>query len=127
MKHLTSGFRSRPVPWSSWWLLPFSVILFALILSLGILAKSFGPPGPDLDADLSLIKDRSPALTTITSINDGLSPADNVVILAFLCLFLTFVLRRPLTALAFGFTVAAGWLASEIGKITVARSRPRVQ
>ncbi len=125
MKHLTSAIPARRLPWRSWWLLPVSVILLAFTLSLGVLAKSFGSPGPDLNVDVGLIKDRSPALTTLaTMINYALSPAGNVIILALLCLILMFLLRRPLTALAFGSTVAAGWLSSEIGKITVSRLRP---
>ncbi|MDJ0357420.1 phosphatase PAP2 family protein [Paenarthrobacter sp. PH39-S1] len=125
MKHLTSRIPALRLPGRSWWLLPGSVILLVLTLSLGVLAKSFGSPGPDLDADVGLSHDRSPALTTIATIINGvLSPAGNVVILAVVCLILMFLLRRPLTALAFGSTVAAGWLSSEIGKITVSRLRP---
>ncbi|MEZ2390219.1 phosphatase PAP2 family protein [bacterium RCC_150] len=125
MKHLTSGSPTRRLPWRSWWLLPVSVILLALTVSLGLLAKSAGSSGPDLDLDVSLIKDRSPALTALaTIINTVFSPAGNLVILAFVCLLLAVVLRRPLAALAFGSTVAAGWLSSEIGKIIVARQRP---
>lgn len=125
MKHLSSSIPGQRLPWRSWWLLPVSVILLVFTLSMGILAKRFGSPGPDLNVDVSLIPDRSPALTALaTIINDVLSPAGNVVIFALLCLILMFWLRRPLTALAFGSTVAAGWLSSEIGKITVARLRP---
>ncbi|MBT2533299.1 phosphatase PAP2 family protein [Arthrobacter sp. ISL-48] len=101
------------------------MVLLFITLSMGILAKNFGSPGPDLDVDVSLSHGRSPALTTLaTIINDALSPAGNVAILALVCLILMFGLHRPLTALAFGSTVAAGWLSSEIGKIAVARLRP---
>lgn len=125
MKHLIPGIPPLRLPWRSWRLLPVSVILFVLTLSVGVLAKRYGSPGPDLNVDVSLIADRSPALTTLaTVINAALSPAGNVVILALVCLILMFGLRRPLTALAFGSTVAVGWLSSEIGKITVARMRP---
>jgi undecaprenyl-diphosphatase len=126
LKHLISGIPPLRLPWRTWWLLPVSAILFVLTLSMGVLAKRYGSPGPDLNVDISLIPDRNPALTTLaTIINDALSPAGNVVILALSCLILMFGgLRRPLTALAFGSTVAVGWLSSEIGKITVARLRP---
>ncbi|MDZ4062355.1 phosphatase PAP2 family protein [Pseudarthrobacter sp. J1763] len=125
MKHSSSRIAARHLPWRSWWLLPLSILLLALTVSMGVLAKTFGSPGPDLDVDVSLSHDRSPALTTLaTIINAVLSPAGNVIILALVCLILMFVLRRPLTALAFGSTVAAGWLSSEIGKVTVARLRP---
>ncbi|WP_427132733.1 hypothetical protein [Pseudarthrobacter sp. S9] len=119
MKHPTSGIHPLRLFWRSWWLPPVSVILFVLTLSMGVLAKRYGSPGADLNVDVSLIHDRSPALTTLaTIINDALSPAGNVVILALSCLILMFGLRRPLTALAFGSTVTVGWLPSEIGKMT---------
>jgi undecaprenyl-diphosphatase len=52
------------------------------------------------------------------------TPAGNVIILAGICLISMFGLRAPLTSLAFGSVTCAGWLSSEIGKITVARLRP---
>ncbi len=109
----------------SWWLLPTSVILFAITIGIGFLAKSSGASGPDLAVDVDLAEARNGLLTVLAlTVNYVLSPAGNVIILAVICLALMFVLRRPLSALAFGSTAAIGWLSSEVGKIAVARLRP---
>lgn len=113
------------LPGRSWWLLPASVILFAITFLVGLLAKRYGSPGPDLSLDVSIIPDRTTVLSGLAlAVNSVLSPAGNVVILLLICLVIMFVLRRPLTSLAFGSTVAVGWVSSEAGKIAVARLRP---
>ena len=113
------------LPGRSWWLLPASVILFAITFVVGLLAKRYGSPGPDLSLDVSIIPDRTTVLSGLAlALNSVLSPAGNVVILLLICLVIMFVLRRPLTSLAFGSTVAVGWVSSEAGKIAVARLRP---
>lgn len=125
MKHLPTAVPPLRLPWRSWWLLPASIVLFAATLALGILANRFGSPGPDLNVEVGLIPDRNPILTALAfTIDAVLAPAGNVVILALLCLILMFLLRRPLLALAFGSTVAVGWVSSELGKVAVARLRP---
>ncbi len=125
MKHPTSSLPPLPLPWRSWWLLPVSVVLFVFTLSMGVWATRFGSPGVDLNVDVSLIADRNQTLTALALfINALLTPMGNVIILAVVCVVLMFVLRRPLTALAFGSTVAVGWVSSEIGKVAVARLRP---
>ncbi|MCZ2404709.1 phosphatase PAP2 family protein [Paenarthrobacter sp. Z7-10] len=92
---------------------------------MGVLATRFGSPGVDLNVDVSLIADRNQALTALALIiNAVLTPMGNIIILVVVCVVLMFVLRRPLTALAFGSTVAVGWVSSEIGKVAVARLRP---
>jgi undecaprenyl-diphosphatase len=93
--------------------------------TVGLLGKLYGSPGPDLDVDESLIPARSTVLNGIfLTLHYVFSPPGNVVILALACLLLAFVLRKPLTALAFGSLVSVGWLSSEIGKLAIARLRP---
>ncbi|WP_211881860.1 phosphatase PAP2 family protein [Pseudarthrobacter albicanus] len=113
------------LPGRSWWLLPASALLFASALTIGILAKLYGSPGPDLAWDESLIPGRTTAQTgPALALNTLFSPGGNIIILLLTCLVLAFGLRKPLTALAFGSLASAGWLSSEIGKLSVARLRP---
>ena len=113
------------LPGGSWWLLPASAFLFAVTLTLGLLAKLYGSPGPDLALDESLIPSRTTAQTGVAlALNTLFSPAGNISILLLGCFVLAFGLRRPLTALAFGSLATVGWLSSEIGKLTISRLRP---
>jgi undecaprenyl-diphosphatase len=101
------------------------MLLFAIALSIGLLAKRYGSPGPDLAMDEGLIPGRTTAQTGVALALDTLfSPVGNVIILLLGCLVLMFALRRPLTALAFGSLVSVGWLSSEIGKLAITRLRP---
>lgn len=125
MKSPVSPVPPLRLPLRSKWFLVASVVLFATTFAIGLLAKRYGSPGPDLSLDVTIIPERTAVLTGLClAVNYMLSPAGNVVILLLICLVLMFALRRPLTALAFGSTVAVGWLSSEAGKIAVARLRP---
>jgi undecaprenyl-diphosphatase len=125
MKPPTSAVPPLHLPGRSWWLLPASAFLFAIALAIGLLAKLYGSPGPDLVWDEGLIPGRTTAQTGVALALDTLfSPVGNVIILLLTCLVLAFGLHRPLTALAFGSLVSVGWLSSEIGKLTVTRLRP---
>ncbi|MET3921762.1 phosphatase PAP2 family protein [Arthrobacter sp. UYEF20] len=125
MKHSAPPVPPLGLPLRSWWFVPISVILFALTLTIGFLAKVYGSPGPDLAWDVNMIQDRAPVLTALAlAVNVVLSPAGNLAILLLTSLVLLVVGRKPLTALAFGSTASVGWLSSEIGKFTVARLRP---
>lgn len=113
------------LPGRSWWLLPASAFLFAAALTIGLLAKLYGSPGPDLAWDESLIPGRTTAQTGLAlALNTLFSPVGNVSILLLICLVLAFAFRRPLTALAFGSLATVGWLSSEIGKVAISRLRP---
>lgn len=115
---------SLGVPGKSWLLLAASLGLFTLTFVLGHLAKTYGSPGPDLAMDQLLIPGRNPILTGLfLALHSLFSPLGNVIILAFACLLLA-ILKRPLTAIAFGSLVSIGWLSSEVGKIAVLRLRP---
>jgi membrane-associated phospholipid phosphatase len=125
MKPPTSAVPPLHLPGRSWWLLPVSVLLFAVALTIGLLAKLHGSPGPDLAWDESLVPGRTTAQTGVSLTLDSLfSPVGNLIILLLGCLVLVFVFRRPLTALAFGSLVSVGWLSAEIGKLTITRLRP---
>ena len=125
MKHFAPPVPALGLPLRSWWFVPASLVLFALTLAMGTLAKAYGSPGPDLAWDVGMIRDRTTMQTVLAMvINNVLSPAGNVLILFLICLVLLVPFRKPLTALAFGSTAAIGWLSSEIGKVTVARLRP---
>jgi undecaprenyl-diphosphatase len=124
MQH-SSAVPPLRLPGRPWRLLPASALLFALALTIGILAKLYGSPGPDLAWDESLVQGRTTAQTGVARALDFLfSPVGNVTILLLSCLVLMFAFRRPLTALAFGSLVSVGWLSAEIGKLTVTRLRP---
>lgn len=113
------------LPGNTWVLLPASALLFAVTLTVGFLGKLYGSPGPDLAWDQSLIPTRSLALTWVSlALHYVFSPLGNIIILLLVCLALMCVLRKPLTALAFGSLVSVGWLSAEIGKLTIARIRP---
>lgn len=120
--------RPRPQAWrapSSWWPMLLGVLLFGAALVLGTLAKGLGRSSPELGVDVVLAGERhQPATALALFIHSALAPAGGVLILALVCLLLAFVLRRPLTALAFGSTASVGWLSSEAGKLIVARLRP---
>lgn len=112
------------MPGQSWLLLAASFGLFALTLGLGYLGKTYGSPGPDLAMDQLLVPGRNPVLTGLFLTADAMfSPLGNIIILALACL-LMMILKKPLTAIAFGSLVAVGWLSSELGKIAVLRLRP---
>ncbi|WP_211882870.1 phosphatase PAP2 family protein [Pseudarthrobacter albicanus] len=113
------------LPGRSWWLLAASALLFAITLTVGLLAKLYGSPGPDLAWDEGMVPGRTTAQTGASLALDALfSPAGNVIIVLLGCLVLMFAFRRPLTALAFGSLVSVGWLSSETGKLLVTRLRP---
>jgi undecaprenyl-diphosphatase len=98
--------------------------LFTLTLALGYLGKTFGSPGPDLALDQLLIPARNPVLTGLfLAVNGIFSPLGNVIILVLGCLLLM-ILKKPLTAIAFGSLVLVGWLSSEPGKMAILRLRP---
>ncbi len=113
------------LPLGSWFLAPIGVVLFALTLTIGLVAKSYGPFSPDLALDVQLSEGRSPFLNALAlGINYGLGPVGAVIIFFLICSWLWWGRRTPLRALAFGSITAVGWLSADIGKYTVARLRP---
>jgi membrane-associated phospholipid phosphatase len=113
------------LPGRSWWLLAGSAFVFAVAITLGIVAKLYGSPGPDLLWDEGMARDRTTARTGLSlALNTLFSPAGDITILLLGCIVLALAFRRPLTALAFGSLTSVGWLSSEIGKLTVSRLRP---
>ena len=112
------------VPGKRWVLLAAALALFTLALVLGYLGKTFGSPGPDLAVDQLLIPARNPVLTRLfLTVHEIFSPLGNVIILVLACLLLM-ILKKPLTAIAFGSLVSVGWLSSELGKMAILRLRP---
>jgi membrane-associated phospholipid phosphatase len=125
MKPPTSAVPPLHLPGRSWWLLPASAFLFAITLTIGLLAELYGSPGPDLVWDESLVSGRTTAQTGLAlTLNNLFSPVGNVIMLLLSCLVLMFAFRKALAALAFGSLVSVGWLSSELGKLTVTRLRP---
>ncbi|CAH0222765.1 hypothetical protein SRABI83_02420 [Arthrobacter sp. Bi83] len=125
MKQPPASVTPLHLPGRSWWLLAGSAFLYAAAITLGILAKLYGSPGPDLLWDEGMARDRTTARTGLSlALNTLFSPAGNITILLLGCAVLAFVFRRPLAALAFGSLTSVGWLSSEIGKLTVSRLRP---
>jgi hypothetical protein len=89
------------LPGRSWWLLPASALLFATTVTIGLLAKLYGSPGPHLAWDESMIPGRTTAQKGVSlALNSLFCPVGNISILLLICLVLAFVLRKPLTALA---------------------------
>lgn len=119
------GFAPLYLQLRSWFLVPVGVVLFALTLTIGLVAKSFGSYSPDLAVDVEMSEARNPVVNAIgLGIHYGLGPLGAVIILAGTCAWLMFVRRAPIRSLAFGSITAVGWLSSEIGKFTVNRLRP---
>ncbi|MCY0903694.1 phosphatase PAP2 family protein [Arthrobacter sp. H14-L1] len=117
--------RLSMLPLGSWFLVPIGLVLFALTLTIGLVAKSYGPFSPDLALDVQLSQGRSPFLTAIAlGINYGLGPVGALLIFILICSWLWWGSRAPMRALAFGSITAVGWLSADIGKYTVARLRP---
>jgi len=113
------------LPLRSWFLVPIGVALFALTLTIGFVAKSYGTFSPDLAVDIEMSEARSPFLNAVgLGINYALSPVGASIILALICAWLLLVRRAPVRSLAFGSMTAVGWLSGAIGKLIVARSRP---
>ena len=113
------------LPLRSWFLVPIGVALFALTLTIGFVAKSFGTFSPDLAVDVEISETRNTFLNGVgLGINAVLSPVGAIIILALICAWLLLVRRAPVRSLAFGSITAVGWLSAEIGKLAVSRSRP---
>lgn len=113
------------LPLRGWPLLFAGLALFVLSLLLGFIAKSYGAASPDLAVDVELAESRSVALSTGSLIiHFMIGPPAAVVIVVAVCAWLVWWAHEPLKSLAFGSVTAAGWLSSEIGKLTVARLRP---
>lgn len=109
----------------SWRFLPVGVVLFALTVAFGFVAKSLGAAGPDLAVEVELGEGRTPMLSAGSLIiHFLLGPLGSLTIVVAVCAWLMWVAREPLKSLAFGSVVAVGWLGSETGKRVVARLRP---
>jgi membrane-associated phospholipid phosphatase len=125
--HRYRALNSLRLPLGSWLFVPGAVLLFALTLAVGWVAKTSVGSGADLAAPIEMSEDRNPFLTaTAFGIHYGLGPAGATLLLALICIWLMVLRREPLRALAFGSVTAVGWLSSEIGKFAVSRPRPSV-
>jgi membrane-associated phospholipid phosphatase len=125
MEKLQRPLESLHLPFHSRLWIPVALLLFALTLTLGFVAKSFGPAAPGLTLDLGMAESRSPFLNGLAlAVNYGLGPPAAVAILVITCAWLFWVRRAPVASLAFGSITAIGWLSSEVGKIAVQRPRP---
>lgn len=112
-------------PLRSWWWLLAAAALFAVGVAGGLLAKAGGARAPELQVDIGLSHERNPVLTLLAqAINYAFSPVGGAALLALVFLFLLFVRRAPMHALAFASVVCVGWFSSEIGKRLVERLRP---
>ena len=110
---------------ASWFLIPGAVVLFALTLTGGLIAKSYGVASPELALVAEASQTRSPVLDIFSlGINYGLAPLAAVTILVAISGALILFGRKPLKALAFFSITSVGWLSSEVGKLTVSRPRP---
>ena len=107
-----------------WIMLP--LLSAALIVAAGLtLASMPALTAADFTVDAALSHDHTPALTGLALfINTVFSPVGGVVMIAALCLFLLFVRRSPVNAVATGAVAAAAWVSSEVFKLLVARHRP---
>jgi undecaprenyl-diphosphatase len=107
-----------------WIVLP--MIFAVLIVAAGLTLRSVPAlTAADLSVDAELSHDHAPALTGIALvINVVFSPVGGVLMIAALCLFLLFVRRSPVNAVATGLVAAGAWVSSELFKLLVARHRP---
>ncbi|MDQ6752919.1 MAG: phosphatase PAP2 family protein [Actinomycetota bacterium] len=107
------------------WVL-WPLLLAAFTLTVGLTLKSARAlTAADLGVDQAFSRDHSPVLTFLALATAAVfSPAGGVVMIAVLCLFLLFVRRSPVNAVATGAVASAGWLSSEVFKVLVARHRP---
>ncbi len=107
--------------------LRLSVVVFLAAIALGLIAAHTPLIQPhDLAADRTLQTDtRTGWLTTVMlGVSDLASPVGGLAILALWCGWLLLVRHRPVAAVSTFLVVAAGWNASELGKLLVARNRP---
>lgn len=106
-----------------WIVLP---VAFAfLIVGAGLVLRSPALTAVDLSVDVELSRDHWAPLTGIAwFLNAVFSPVGGVVMIAGLCLFLLFVRRSPVNAVATGVVAGAGWASSELFKLLVGRQRP---
>lgn len=106
-----------------WIVLP--PVFAALIVGAGLALRSPALTAADLSVDVELSYDHWAPLTGIALfLNAVFSPAGGLVVITGLCLFLLFVRRSPVNAVATGVVAIAGWVSSELFKILVARQRP---
>ena len=107
-----------------WIVLP--LFAAALIAAAGLtLASVPAVTAADLSVDAALSHDHSAPLTAIALfINAVFSPVGGVLMIAAVCLFLLFVRRSPVNAMATGLVAAAAWVSCELFKLVVARHRP---
>ncbi|WP_285727810.1 phosphatase PAP2 family protein [Psychromicrobium xiongbiense] len=106
----------------------FSVVLplFLIVLALGILAKavpSFSTT--EFGVDQTLSQHHVPVLNSLAKGLEFLfGPAFGALLVVLIGLFLFFVRRSPVNALAFVLVACSGWVVSEVFKLIIARQRP---
>lgn len=107
--------------WGLWVAILSAAVLvlgFSVVSTPGFTASEFG-------VDQELSRNHVGVLTVLAMILDkAFSPIGGVAIIGLVCLFLFFVRRSPVNAIAFGGIAAAGWLASQFFKVIVERQRP---
>ena len=80
-ERIIRGFAPLYLQLRSWFLIPVGLVLFAVTLTAGLVAKSFGSYSPDLTADVEMSEGRNPVLNAIgLGINYGLGPIGAVII-----------------------------------------------
>jgi undecaprenyl-diphosphatase len=107
------------------WIL-WPAIAAAATLAAGlVLVRVRALAGVELGVDQALSRDHSRALTFLAlAIAKVFSPPGGVIMIALLCLFILFVRRSPVNAVATGAVASAGWLSAEVFKVLVDRHRP---
>lgn len=108
----------------SWVLLP--AVMAVVVLVLGFSAKylpGYTPAELAVDQDISARHDG--LLNTVAlALNTLFGPLGGAVLLAVVSLYLLFVRRAPVNAIAFGAVSAVGWLSCQVFKVIVGRHRP---
>jgi hypothetical protein len=125
LQGLSGRTRMVVLPQIRHWVI-WPLLLAVVTLAVGLTLKSVRAlTAADLGVDQAFSRDHSPVVTSLALAASTLfSPAGGVVMIAVLSLFLLFVRRSPVNAVATGAVASAGWLSSEVFKVLVARHRP---
>lgn len=107
-----------------WIALP--LVFAILIVAAGLTMRSVPAfTAADFSVDAALSHHHTPPRTAIALfVNVAFSPAAGVLMITGIVLFVLFVRRSPVNAVATGAVAAGSWVSSELFKLVVARHRP---
>lgn len=120
-----AGLQFQAMPQARHWLL-WGALLSAAVLALGLAAQLVpGGSATEIGVDQDLSQHHAALLTGVAmALNVVFGPVAGAALVSALVLYLWWIRRSPVTAVAFGLVACSGWVASEFFKLIIARQRP---